>query len=110
MQYIQTPDGEERPIRFGFLALKKFGNKTGHNTLSTFAQLDQVKLEHLPYLLFYGFEAGAKRDGIEFDVKPKDVEDWIDDDFSLIEKAMEVLTSDLGVADEGNAETVKGKK
>jgi hypothetical protein len=95
MNYVQVGD-KELPFRYSFKVIKKYCNKFKIGGFGEFMRhVDDLPIANLPALLFYGFEAGARAEGEEVEFKMADVEDWIDEDFALIERCMTALGNDL---------------
>jgi len=85
--------GQERPIRFSYLALKDICNKCGLK-LSEMNQLGS-EIEHIGIITYYGLKAGAKKIGEPFKYKITDIEDWLDNEaFSKIGEILESFQLD----------------
>lgn len=112
MNYIETPDGVKRPFRFSWLALLRLAKELNIEKLQGLvAGVTDLPLSKVSTFCLIGFEHGAKREKIEVDFKEADVANWLDDDFSIFTRAMEIFARDFNVgADEGNASEAKGKK
>ena len=92
MEYIQV-DNQPRPFRFSLLAIKKLCKIT-ESKLSELAQvLDDI--ENIITMVHIGFEMGAKKEGIKIDFSRKDIEQWLDDDYSIIEQASEIFSNSM---------------
>ena len=92
MEYIQV-DNQPRPFRFSLLAIKKLCKIT-ESKLSELAQvLDDI--ENIITMVHIGFEMGAKKEGVKIDFSRKDIEQWLDDDYSIIEQASEIFSNSM---------------
>ena len=92
MEYIQV-ENQPRPFRFSLLAIKKLCKLT-ESKLSELAQvLDDI--ENIITMVHIGFEMGAKKEGIKVDFSRKDIEQWLDDDYSIIEQASEIFSNSM---------------
>lgn len=99
VKYI-TIDGKKRPFYYSYGALKKFCQDTD-KTLTDFSEaLTSMGFEEIESLMFRGFEAGALKEGQKVDFTVKDMEPWLDTDFSLIEKCTAALGDFFGGADQ----------
>ena len=99
---IKTTKGE-LPIRYGWGALARFGDAAGLN-MDTVLQLDMsnMKISDLLRFLLAGFEDGARKDGVECQIKSiDDVADLLDDDPSVVEKAMSAFGEMTKPSEEG---------
>ena len=92
MEYIEI-DNQARPFRFSLIAMKKLCKITS-STLSGLGQaLDDI--DNIVTMIPIGFEMGAKKEGTEIDFSRKDVEQWLDDDYSIIEQAMTIFGNSM---------------
>ena len=92
MEYIQV-ENQPRPFRFSLLAIKKLCKLT-ESRLSELAQvLDDI--ENIITMVHIGFEMGAKKEGVKIDFSRKDIEQWLDDDYSIIEQASEIFSNSM---------------
>ena len=92
MEYIQVND-QPRPFRFSLLAIKKLCKIT-ESKLSELAQvLDDI--ENIITMVHIGFEMGAKKEEVKIDFSRKDVEQWLDEDYSILEQAMEIFSNSM---------------
>lgn len=82
VQQIQA-GGELRPFLFNYGALKRFCADTKRSLADI--NLDKLDFAEIESMAFRGFEAGAKADNIDFPVGQKDMEEWLNEDFGLIE-------------------------
>ena len=92
MEYIQV-DNQPRPFRFSLLAIKKLCKLTE----SKLSELGQVldDIDNIITMIHIGFEMGAKKEGIKIDFSRKDIEQWLDDDYSILEQAMEIFSNSM---------------
>ena len=92
MEYIQVND-QPRPFRFSLLAIKKLCKLT-ESKLSELAQvLDDI--ENIITMVHIGFEMGAKKEEVKIDFSRKDVEQWLDEDYGILEQAMEIFSNSM---------------
>lgn len=100
MQYLKV-DGVNHPFRFSWLALKKLAAELG---LKKVADLDKaltaLEFDHIPALIHIGLEEGYRKDGKPFQITREEVELWLDDDFSLMQTAMELVGEQMQSATE----------
>jgi len=86
--------GKDRPFRISFKGLRRFtkSSKLG------LGQLEEAltDLDNLLLLILIGFQEGAKKEGLVIDFKAEDVEDWIDEDFELIEVCSNAIGDNIG--------------
>lgn len=94
--------GKERPVNIGWGMLKEFGKLTGR-TFGQVFEVDDLTFDDIEKLLFAGLKWGAKREGQEFDVKLKDIGEWLDEDIQAVTEFMAVFQEELTVSlDEKN--------
>lgn len=80
--------GEERPVKYGFNALRLFSNQTGIG-LNELAQLQNtMSIDHAIALIWAGLKDGARVEKIPFDMEIDDVADLLDDDATIIEQCV----------------------
>ena len=92
MDYIQV-DNQPRPFRFSLLAIKKLCKLTE----SKLSELGQVldHIENIITMVHIGFEMGAKKEDVKIDFSRKDVEQWLDEDYSILEQSMEIFSNSM---------------
>tara|TARA_R110002020_G_scaffold294252_1_gene510108 strand:+ start:1398 stop:1727 length:330 start_codon:yes stop_codon:yes gene_type:complete len=92
MKYeLITIGGKERAIRYGFWALAQFCDLCNIK-LSQLTQLEQdLDLKKAIYLIYVGLQDGARKSGTAFDLTVEDVADFIDEDETIISKALEIF-------------------
>lgn len=88
MEYIKV-NNQPRPFRFSIMAMKKLCKMTE----SKLSELGQVldDIENIILMIQIGFEMGAKKEGTQIDFSRKDIEQWLDDDYSILEQAMDIF-------------------
>ena len=110
MNYLRA-GGENHPFRFSWRALKKLAAKLG---LKKVAELDQaltgLEFEHIPTLIHIGIEEGYRMEGKECPVTTDTVEDWLDEDFGLMMRAMEAVGEQMQSATEKKVTAAKQAK
>jgi len=85
--------GQERPIRFSYLALKDICNKCNLK-LSEMNQLG-TEIDHVGIIAYFGLKYGAKKIGDPFKYKVSDIEEWLDnEEFSKINEIFEAFQLD----------------
>lgn len=98
---IETKLGK-LPVRYGWSALAKFGDLSGMK-MDDILELDLTKMNISDLLNFIlvGFMDGARKDGIECQLKNIDeVGDLLDEDPKLIDKIMKAFSEMAGEAGE----------
>ena len=100
-------EGKQMPIRFGMNALRLFCKQTntGLNEFATLA--NNLDLDKACILILCGLQDGARKAGKECSYKVDDIADILDDDFSILETAMDYLRKSFDAPDSGNS---KGDK
>lgn len=91
-------NGKSYPVRFSYSAIRSFLMKTGL-ALSDLSNVDKLIL-HLPILIYAGMDSGAKKAKEKLTMTLEQIEDWIDDDMSNIEKALAAFTDSQPKLDE----------
>tara|TARA_R100001440_G_scaffold61921_2_gene81876 strand:- start:692 stop:991 length:300 start_codon:yes stop_codon:yes gene_type:complete len=85
--------GQERPIRFSYLALKDICKKCGLK-LSEMNLLG-TEIDHIGIITYYGLKYGAKKIGEPFKYKVSDIENWLDnEDFNKMGEIFEAFQLD----------------
>ena len=92
MEYIEI-NQQARPFRFSLIAMKKLCKLTKSKLSGLGVALDDI--ENIVTMIHIGFEMGAKKEGVEIDFSRKDVEEWLDDDYSIIEQAMTIFAKSM---------------
>lgn len=100
-QYIEA-GGKKRPFLFRYKALKELCIALGIK-LSQLSKLDDIDFSEAEKIIFLGFTHGAQSEQLEIDFKETDIEAWLDEDFPLVQKSMEVFNSQV-------ADFMAGKK
>ena len=100
--------GQMRPVSFEFSTIALFGDLTGHNKLTEVQNLiTNIELKDVKFLVWAALKMGYKKAGRENVPTVDDVENWIDDDISLVTTVMGVY-AESQVHDK-KKETVKKK-
>jgi len=95
MDYLNA-GGKQRPFRFSWRALTKLAAELGvKEVLKLDDVLESPHFEHIPLIIFFGVESGYRKEGVECNVTLEDVNDWIDEDMSLIQRSTELLNQQL---------------
>lgn len=99
MEYIEA-GGQKRPFRFAWKAVKTLMSEVGIDRLAGLQELEKVadKPENITAILRIGFEHGAKSEGEEIAITDEMVDDWIDEDFGLIERGVQAFARQLTAA------------
>ena len=79
-------------FRFSYKAIKSFLAESG-GSLSDLSN-EQFMLLNLPSLLFHGIASGQKFADAEMDLTVEQIEDWIDEDMSNVQKAFEAINNE----------------
>ena len=89
---VETSKGK-LPVRYGWSALAKFGDLTGRNMDDVLdLDLTSMKISDLLNFILVGLEDGARKEGVECQIKGIDeVGDLIDEDPTVIEKVMDAF-------------------
>lgn len=83
--------GKDRPIKFGWSALKQFEKLTGKG-LSALSDVSALSLDDIEKLIYAGLITGAKAEGVEVDFKIDDLETWLDaEGFDVFNRAMGIF-------------------
>ncbi len=105
--------GMNRPVRFGWAGLLEYEQQTGRKALADFASFQQgienVSIEVMVDLVYYGLTAGHRKAGVNVDFDKHDVADWIGEDQSILADVMEAFTNSFERGLEGNVERGKPK-
>lgn len=112
MNYIETPDGVKRPFRFRVSALSEMAALLEVKTLKEVAEiLQEVPVDKIAPFVEIGLRHGAKKDKAPVNFTMDDVVDWVDEDFGIFVRAMEIASEDMQMSfDPGNAKRAKGRK
>lgn len=104
--------GQERPLRYGFAALRLYEERTGRNSLSDFASLHsgQASVTLMTDLLYCGLANGARSEGLKVDFDEFTVADWVGADMSVVEKAMKVFSDSFPTEKDGGDAAGAAKK
>ena len=91
------------PIRFGMNALRLYC-KEQNVSLNEISKLgSNISLDEACCLILCGLKDGARKAKKEINFTIDDVADALDDDFSLLEKAMEIFAESFNTKTEGNS-------
>lgn len=89
--YIKTPVGE-LPARVSFRTLRDLAKLTGVKKLLEIDKIiHNLEIAHFPKACFYAFRDGAKKEGFEFDYKVEAVENWLDEDFTIVTEVIKLI-------------------
>lgn len=95
--HIETSRGK-LPIRYGMNALAMFGDLTDRSmneVMESLRKLTQLKVSEVLAFVYVGFVDGARKAGEECLVRSvEDVGDMIDDDDTLLNKAIMAFSED----------------
>ena len=86
--------GKDRPVNIGWGMLKEFGKLTGRSFGKVF-EVDDLTFDDIEKLVFAGLKYGAKKEGQAFDVKLKDIGEWLDEDMQAVTDFLEVFEKEL---------------
>lgn len=104
---------QKRPVRFGWAGLLEYEQQTGRKALADFASFQQgienVSIEVMVDLVYYGLTAGHRKAGVNVDFDKYDVADWIGEDQGILTEVMEAFTNSFERGGEGNAKKGKPK-
>ncbi len=82
--------GKDRPFRLGYKAMKELAVEESNNPDLT---KKNMGLDYAELQFFLGFKYGAITHGIEVDFTKEDIVDWIDKDFTLLDKMTKAAES-----------------
>ena len=101
---------EELPIYFGFNALRKYCALTGTSLNKLSSLGDDMTLEDALQLIWAGLSDGHRRAGIDYTLTLDDIGDYLDDDITILEKAMSIFGEQMGQNVKVENKKVKAKK
>lgn len=105
--------GKKRPVRFGWSGLLEYEQQTGRKALADFASfqngIENVSIEVMVDLVYYGLTAGHRKAGANVDFDKFDVADWIGEDQGILATVMEAFTASFEQGGKGNAPKGKPK-
>mgnify|MGYP006969370929 FL=1 len=97
-----TINGKELPIKYGMNALRIFCKAT-NKTLGDLEKLgNHLTLDDSVHLIIAGLKDGHRKAGKPFNLTVEDISDVLDDDISIIERAMEIFSEQFSLKEEGN--------
>lgn len=95
-------NGNVYPIRFGMNALRRYTKKQGLS-LDALSKLGQsISLDDACVLVYCGIEDGCRKSKQDFKLSVDDIADALDDDFTILEKAMKVFQESFNPKNTGN--------
>ena len=108
MENIKVKEGLELPYRISYRVIKNFQMITGKG----FESLDNPELKDIEIMFFEGLKSGYRKmhGTSDFPHTLKDLEQWLDDDFTLLERLStltENQTNVLNGAEETKEEPAK---
>jgi len=92
IKYIKI-EGKEYPFVMSFSAIALFMDMKGLAADQVATVLTQLKLSEVPLLLWCGMKKAHEKLSQEFTFSVMDVENWIDNEPSLVSEAMAVFNS-----------------
>jgi hypothetical protein len=94
---------EVYPIRFGMNALRKY-TKRQNITLSELGNIGEtITLDDACVLILCGIEDGCRKAKRDVTITVEDIADALDDDMTIVEKAMEIFTEAFAPKNEENS-------
>ena len=88
--------GEERPFRASWKQLKALAVKKGIKKLTALGEaLGDLTLDEVPFFVHLCLKAGSEKQGDTFDYTIADVEEWVDDDMSVVMTAFQKVADNL---------------
>lgn len=97
------------PIRFGMNALRLFC-KDQNIKLNELSRLgNDIGLDEACSLILCGLKDGARKNKTSIDLTVDDIADALDEDFTILEKAMEIFANSFNTAIKGNKVEEKKK-
>lgn len=86
MDYIEV-GGEKRPFRLSYKAIKELKAEQKKNP-----EIVHDETAYAEFQIFLGFKHGALKEGQEIDFKLSDMEDWIDEDMSIMSQYTDIVS------------------
>lgn len=80
--------GKQRPFLFSYKAIKE---------LSSMPLQSMSEMEQMEVMAFLGFKYGAVKEGLKVDFKQADIENWLEDDLSLLGE-LQIMIDDMQAA------------
>ena len=104
-----TAGGEARPFIFNYGALKRFCKDTKRKLSDI--NLDKIDFEEVESMMLRGFEAGAKLDNKDFPFDESNMEEWLNQDFGLLETIPQAVADSFDTSKKSQAKPkLKPKK
>jgi hypothetical protein len=95
--------GELRPVKFGFNALRIFGDLTGLSIAKMETLGADMSFDHLIKLVYCGLIDGARVEKKEFTATLDDVGDWLDEDKGLMMEMFQEFAASMAQPQEKKA-------
>jgi hypothetical protein len=105
MVEIVSIDGKNYPVKFGFNALRLFGNETGKSLAEIMTLSNDIGINDAVALMWAGLKDGHRVEKVPFIMTMDDVSDLLDADPSALNKVMEVFAKSFKAPESGNAQT-----
>lgn len=99
---LQTPAGP-LPFYFGMAALDALLVEEEMTLADLSKWKDMIPLRSSFCIMWHGFKNGARKEGQPFNYNVDDMADWLDEDFDLYQKCMNLFVLSLPQGNEGNA-------
>ena len=106
--YIKIND-KSYAIKFGFNCLRKFTKKTNTKLSDLDALGENMTLDTAMILIWCGLEDGARCSKEKFDFTIDDLGDALDNDMTIIDRAMKIFTEHLGGGKKDKKKATKSK-
>lgn len=91
MTEIVVIAGKNYPVKFGFNALRLFGNETGKTLAEIMSLNNNIGINDAIALMWAGLKDGHRVEKIPFNLTMDDVSDLLDADQSALTKVMDVF-------------------
>ena len=102
-------DGKKHPIKFGFNALRNFSNLTGISLKEMETLGEEMTIDAAITLIWCGLKDGARASKETFIMTIEDVADAMDEDMTIIDRAMKVFINMMSKQEKKSIE-LTGKK
>jgi hypothetical protein len=105
MTEIVSIDGKSYAVKFGFNALRLFGNETGKSLAEIMTLSNNIGMNDAIALMWAGLKDGHRVEKTPFVMTMDDVSDLLDADPSALNKVMDVFAKSFKAPESGNVQT-----
>ena len=109
MYEIVIINGKDYPVRFGMNSLRNFTKATGRSLQDLDKLGEGISLDDACQLILAGLKDGARVSGNECSLSVDEVADLLDEDFSALNKVLEIFSNQFSAKfeTEGNVKATK---